>query len=231
MGEADDRIERARLAREYGLAIGPAHAELDGLNPIWLPGDACEGILAELTAEIEDCARAEADPLVLHLTNGDSPPPVSEIGLARFGELIALAECLHVRLAFENVRRAEHLMAVLDAFPSPAAGLCWDCGHAPLWTPDVDFLSLYGNRLFAVHLNDNDGTADQHLIPFDGALDWDDIAARLVRAGYRGPVSVEAEYSASGRYADTSVEEFLARTYRAGVRLDGMLEKLGSRSG
>ena len=30
----------------------------------------------------------------------------------------------------------------------------------------------FKNRIFAVHLHDNDQSDDQHLLPFDGTIDW-----------------------------------------------------------
>lgn len=37
--------------------------------------------------------------------------------------------------------------------------------------PEYDFLSVYGERLKATHLHDNNGSYAQHGLPFEGTLD------------------------------------------------------------
>ncbi len=32
---------------------------------------------------------------------------------------------------------------------------------------------LFKDKIFALHLHDNDQTHDQHLLPFDGTMDWE----------------------------------------------------------
>lgn len=36
-------------------------------------------------------------------------------------------------------------------------GFCFDSRHCNVFTPDVDFLSLYGDKLMALHLHENNG--------------------------------------------------------------------------
>ena len=47
-------------------------------------------------------------------------------------------------------------------------------------------------RLQALHLNDNDGSGDQHQPPFYGTVDWDRLAKLVASSSYKGrPVSFE----------------------------------------
>ncbi len=70
------------------------------------------------------------------------------------------------------------LAATLDT------GVCWDFGHANLsgLCQSAEMEALRG-RLRAVHIHDNDGIHDAHLIPGDhptpGSVDWDDAAEGL----------------------------------------------------
>jgi sugar phosphate isomerase/epimerase len=43
---------------------------------------------------------------------------------------------------------------------------CYDSGHENCFTPGADFLAKYGDKLAALHHHDNDGSSDQHLLPF-----------------------------------------------------------------
>lgn len=222
--ETPDREGRVQLAKKYGLVIENVHATTDGLNMLWSDGEDGEETLSELLAEIEDCAKYGIQTIVLHLTNGSNPPAVNDIGIARIEKMIALAEEKRVRLAFENVRISEHLKYVLDNYDSPYVGMCYDSGHEHYWTQDVDWLSLYGKRIFAIHLHDNAGDKDTHLIPFDGTIDWDLKMRQIAKSSYTGTLTIEAEYNASGVYAEQGFEAFLLKTYKAGEQLEELLK-------
>ena len=51
-------------------------------------------------------------------------------------------------------------------FKSPYVGLCYDVGHDHYWRVQ-DWLGLFGDRVFALHLHDNFADKDSHFIPFD----------------------------------------------------------------
>ena len=46
-------------------------------------------------------------------------------------------------------------------------------------------------RLFAIHLNDNDGKSDQHQSPFMGTVDWKRVVEIVADSPYRHPLSYE----------------------------------------
>jgi len=48
-----------------------------------------------------------------------------------------------------------------------------------------------GPRLWGVHLHDNDGTEDEHLLPGMGTVPFDDVAAALVEVGFAGTFMLE----------------------------------------
>ena len=77
-------------------------------------------------------------------------------------------------------------LAVLRKFQSPNIGFCYDSCHHTNYAPDVDLLSLYGNRLFALHLHDNGGIHNQHQLPFDGSINWNETMNRISLTGYKG---------------------------------------------
>lgn len=215
------RVAQAELARQSGLEVENAHAPYDRCNALWRPGRAGEQAAAELIACVEDCAAAAVKTLVIHLTDGASPPPCSPLGPDRLRPVVKAAERLGIRLAFENLRHPPHLRQVLDAFNSPAVGLCYDSGHHHGWGRETDWLKEYGSRLFALHLHDNDGTQDSHAIPFDGGIDWQALAARIAATGYMGPTALEVE--AGAWYEDCMpADAFLHRAAQAAARIGRM---------
>lgn len=217
--EADSRARRVTLARKYGLHIENAHATTDNLNAIWTEGSKGDCVLSELKQEVIDCSEFGIKTLVVHLTNGNAPPPVSSIGISRIEQLIKLAELLKVQLAFENVRKPEHIRYVLDSFLSPYVGLCYDSGHEHFWSPDIDWLHEYGTRVFAIHLHDNNGDKDSHLLPFDGTIDWVKKSKQIANSAYTGTITIESEIHASQKYEKDGLESFLSYAYKKGKKL------------
>ncbi|MBQ7455547.1 MAG: sugar phosphate isomerase/epimerase [Clostridia bacterium] len=92
------------------------------------------------------------------------------------------------------------LCELRDAFAAPeAVGVCYDFGHANLTGgAHRQNLNRIGKRLKAVHVQDNHGERDEHLLPFFGSIDWRDAMAGLADIGFAGDLTFEIqEY---GRY-------------------------------
>ena len=102
--------------------------------------------------------------------------------------------------------------------------MCYDSGHEHYWSPDVDWLSLYGNRIFAIHLHDNTGDKDAHLVPFEGTIDWKLKMRQIAQSSYTGTMTIEAEYNTNGGYIEQSLEAFLLKIHKAGVQLEELLQ-------
>lgn len=45
--------------------------------------------------------------------------------------------------------------------------------------------------MLSLHLNDNDGEKDFHLLPGEGTVDWAEFRQALKEVGYRGPFLFE----------------------------------------
>jgi sugar phosphate isomerase/epimerase len=78
---------------------------------------------------------------------------------------------------------------VLDA---GAATICLDLGHAHLTRDLVDAIETVSEHIALVHAHDNGGRADDHLLPFDGTIDWPSAMTALQKVGYEGPIVLEA---------------------------------------
>ena len=55
-----------------------------------------------------------------------------------------------------------------------------------------DAIETVSGHLVTTHLHDNRGRSDDHLVPFDGAIDWAGGADGVQKVGYDGPVDVRA---------------------------------------
>jgi sugar phosphate isomerase/epimerase len=186
------------LARAAGLQLENAHAPFEEINHIWEDTPDGARVLVCCLRCLEDCARAEIPVVVMHATFGRSdPPPAGDLGLARFWALARRAEELGLRIAMENLCMADRTARaawLLEEIQLPAFGLCFDTGHQNACTPGApNLLERFGNRLVALHLHDNHGGErnDEHLLPFDGTIDWPAQMKQLAALGYAGATALE----------------------------------------
>ena len=221
------------LARKMGLQIDNIHAPFDNANSLWqegIDGDDYQNILISC---VKDCAVHDIPTVVIHLTGLPPYPPISEVGLKRIEKIIGVAEQKKVRLAFENLWALKHLDEVFNKFPSPYVGLCYDSGHENL-NQYHDCLELYGDRLFALHINDNfndpllsDGTtnwnSDAHVLPFDGTVDWNEKMQKLKKCNGVGYFTLEVNFNRKhekcAMYEPLSAQEYLDLAYEKAIKL------------
>ena len=98
--------------------------------------------------------------------------------------------------------------------------MCFDSGHFHAhFKDDLDF-SKFKNKIFAVHLHDNMGELDEHLLPFDGTLNWNMVIDNLKKCNYTGPITMELCYR--NKYEEMSLEDFYKKGYEIGKRLGEM---------
>ena len=216
-GGDDDRRESLLLAEEYGLKIENAHSNMRGCNPLWLSGAEGDAKETVLRKTVEDCGRYGVKTMVMHLSNGFDVPSLSEVGLNRIDRILNTARDCHVTVALENVRVAEHLRYVLDNRTEDHVKFCFDAGHANIWCRDVDWLSLYGKRLAALHLHDNGGEEDDHLIPMTGTVNWDRVLRAVDNTSYMGALTIETEVR--GIRDKSELSGYLQKVYSAGKEL------------
>ena len=111
-----------------------------------------------------------------------------------FAREAELAQKLGIGLAFENMfdgeqRRfgstAEDLIAIQDSFHSDHIGVCWDVGHANRMYHAQQLLAIrkLGSRIKALHIDDNLGKDDLHLLPFEGNVNWEQVMHALHDSG------------------------------------------------
>ncbi|MBR1606716.1 MAG: sugar phosphate isomerase/epimerase [Clostridia bacterium] len=87
------------------------------------------------------------------------------------------------------------LIDLCDAFGDPDhVGICYDFGHANLTGGfHRQNLNAIGKRLQAVHVQDNHGQSDEHLLPFFGSIDWEEAMLGLAESGYAGELTFEIQ--------------------------------------
>jgi sugar phosphate isomerase/epimerase len=107
-----------------------------------------------------------------------------------------------VSLAFENMGKIRYggrvtdLIELVDSFSQYNAGICWDIGHGALAYEDQCWaLDKLHGRITAIHVQDNKGVGDDHLLPFLGTIDWYTIMPKLKEIGFTGDLVLELAQS------------------------------------
>ncbi len=227
--EKDDAAAKVRTFEKYGVEVDNFHVPHRGTNVMWNEGPEGEAFLEKLNRVVRDAGRLGVPHVIVHCTAGAPEPIPNRLGMERFRRMIAEAEKCHTKICFENLEYPEVLGAIMYELGGENIGFCWDTGHEATCTPGMHFLPLYGDRLCCVHLHDNYGASytrvpilhgDCHMLPYDGALDFDRLARELRAVGYRGVWMIEAGKSnALGTYFDYTPEEYYARGYAALKRM------------
>ncbi len=207
----------AELCAKYGIEYQTLHAPFKNCNNMWLDTLDGEEMLKSLLSCTERSHNAGVPINVVHLSSGNNPPPISEIGKKRFTQLVEFAQTRNVKIAFENLRIPEYLRWAMDTFNCSAnVGFCWDIGHENCFTKGIEYMSLYGEKLLCTHIHDNckELGKDLHLIPFDGKIDFTKVATHLKESSYNGPLMLEV-FADDSIYTNVPPLQYLTKAYNA----------------
>lgn len=117
----------------------------------------------------------------------------------------------------------EDLLELHQALDHELFGLCWDTGHALLQQlPQAESIASLGARLKVLHIQDNSGKRDDHILPFCGTVDWDQVVTGLRGAGYAGHFTFEV-HNAVRRLPDELRDDALRLTANIGHWFVGRL--------
>ena len=98
---------------------------------------------------------------------------------------------------------------------------CYDADNA-----SIGNLRARKDRLIAIHMHDNDGSGDQHLLPFRGTVDWNLLTGIIAQSSYKKCVSLETGMK---NYKETAEKRFLSDAFEAGTRLSEMIATASER--
>jgi sugar phosphate isomerase/epimerase len=135
-------------------------------------------------------------------------------------QLQRAAEPLGVTIAVEvipnDISAAGSLVHFVENDLDVAAGICLDFGHAHMSGDIVDAIETVSEHLVATHVHDNRGRSDDHLVPFEGTIDWAAALTAVQKIGYDGTLLLEIA-------AHGSPKETLARAQKARERMERLL--------
>ncbi len=83
------------------------------------------------------------------------------------------------------------LIELISKVDSDLLGICLDIGHSNIFSNYISDLNEARRYLFSLHLHDNNGEEDEHLMPFEGSIDFDYIIGFLRTSKFQGVVTLE----------------------------------------
>jgi sugar phosphate isomerase/epimerase len=203
---------------QWGRAFSNAAAE---------PHRRAEAVAETVTA-LEAARRLGCRAMVLHLglpRTQDVPPGDNDMRAARrsLETLRDAAANAGVPLALEvlpnDLSRPEVLLDLLESLELTTAGICLDFGHAHLLAGAPEAAEALSGHIITTHVHDNLGTLDNHLVPFDGNIDWPRTLTAMWKTGYEGAYVFEVADHGDARAT-------LQRTVGARTRLQAILDGL-----
>ncbi len=147
-------------------------------------------------------------------------------------EICAAADLLRLKVALEPadkyetdlVNNCEQALRLLEDVRWDNLGVVLDNGHSHVvGEPAGKMVAKLGDRLFHVHVDDNLGQRDQHLIPGNGTFDFVPFVAALIKADYKGFLTAELSWDyilepdQAARATRARMKEYLQATRPATV--------------
>lgn len=122
-----------------------------------------------------------------------------EVNRKLLRDLIPHAEQWGVTVCVENLpfpnnpmSRVTEVKKLVSEIGHPKIKVCLDTGHANIFSNDIAAdVRLLGNDLATLHVHDNYGKKDDHLLPYHGSIKWDEFLASLTEIGYNGCFNLE----------------------------------------
>ena len=202
----DWKTEAARIKRymaENGLEFVQSH----GFNCNCLGGEEKYKEAVEKTVRcIEICAELGIPNTVVH--SGYSKDVTDkdewfEKNRAFVKELIPIMEQTGVEVLCENstvsnmgeryfINNGKDTREFVDFVDHSLFAACWDTGHANCEGNQYDDIISLGDAMHAIHFNDNGGKRDDHLVPYMGTMNSDEVINALIDINFNGAFTFES---------------------------------------
>ena len=211
-----DAFERipywAKCAKQIGIVFEAVHAPSSFVNSVWLGDDGLPIYKSATEKLIDDCSDGEVTKLILHTGTDPSLKP-TEQGLAFWRNLESYAKARGVRLCYENANTPLLFEAVASSV-DPFHGVCHDIGHQLCYTPQKDYIRMFGDKILYTHIHDNVGDGrDMHLLPQDGCYNFNSYFEKMQEIQYDGTLNLELSCYHSESYRNMPFEKFVETSF------------------
>ncbi len=210
----------AALGRQSGVPISISEPErvrrLDAVDEVKRALEVAERIPFKYLVQHIGQSRAAADPRKL------------DAAFNSLEHLAIFAKQRGVTIALENtpdeLGSPDSLQQFLKETHLKDLRLCFDVGHAHVDANVAAAFEIMRDRIVTTHIHDNHGEKDEHLLPYDGTIDWDAFLGMISGSPHELPVVLELKEAANG-------EPSLDQARAVFDKIEESLESKGSRTG
>jgi sugar phosphate isomerase/epimerase len=112
-------------------------------------------------------------------------------------ELLAYMGNERITIVLENITNAisspKRIVQFLKECNLPNIGLCFDVGHSFIKNNIINSLDAAADYILECHIHDNFGHIDEHLIPFEGSINWPVFITKLREKKFNGCLVIESQ--------------------------------------
>lgn len=177
----------------------------------------------EVKRALEVAERVPFQYLVQHIGQGRdaADPKKFEAAFNSLEHLVIFAKQRGVTIALENtpneIGAPESLQQFIKETHLNGLKLCFDIGHAHVDSNVSAAFETMRDRIITTHIHDNHGEKDEHLLPYEGSIDWDEALDLFSAAPQPLPIVIELKEQTTGgpvldqvRVAFDKIEENLS---------------------
>ena len=192
------------LAESLGMTFVQAHSQ--GGNPLSEDPAHVDFLLKATVRSIEICEMLGIANTVVHsgFKSGISKEEWFEKNKSFYEKLFSSMEGCGVNVLCENstssnmgdcyfINTGKDMRAFIKYVDHPMIHGCWDTGHANCEGSQYDEIMAIGDELYAIHYNDNHGERDEHIAPFLGTLNHDEVLNALIDVNFKGYFTLECD--------------------------------------
>ena len=200
----EEALKLKAVADELGMEFVQAHSQ--GGNP--LDPESVDFIVAATNRSLEICQILGIPNTVVHNGNADglSKEEWFVANKEFYNRLVPAMERCGVNVLCENstksnmgdryfINSGADMREFIEYVNHPLFHGCWDTGHANCEGNQYEEIMAIGDELYAIHYNDNHGAKDDHVAPFLGQLNHDEVINALIDVGFRGYFTLECDSS------------------------------------
>lgn len=153
----------------------------------------------------------------------DEPELVREINLKFYKALANVGQSLGVTVCLENMpfmsfplSTVKDIVDFLKEADHKGLAMCFDTGHTNLFGGSIgDEVRYAKDYVKIIHVHDNMGDKDAHLPPYEGNIDWADLAEGLFDIGFDGTFTLEVSPLSGEEHAENLSDEQILEKERS----------------
>ncbi|MBO4359918.1 MAG: sugar phosphate isomerase/epimerase [Eubacteriaceae bacterium] len=192
-------LSQYEICESFGLYLEHAHLPYFGIDVLWGDDLKAKAFTDNCISLVKTAAEGNIRTLVMHTCEIESPDPSRyPLLLENMKRIAGCCAESGVRLAVENLGKTCPASDIIrDLSGNEYVGLCFDSGHNnAVRENDFSLLRDFKDRVFALHIHDNNGKEDQHFLPMsdDCTVNWKMFMEAINSTSFEGSLMLESSY-------------------------------------